>query len=723
MSGGRHLAAGALLVLVGLAAWQLPRLQVDNRLERWFGEDAAAASDYARFRSAFGSDDFVIAALSADDILSPGSLDAQLAAAETVEAVPGVARVEGPPIVYREQFGAEDPEACAEELTTSPFYRDLFVGRDGRTVGLLVAVSATDDPAARRRVVGAIRAALAPLEARGVAVALAGPAVLSAALDQVSLTEARRTLPLAVAGALLVLLVLLRSVRGAVVAALCSAVTVVLTLGTMAAFEVPLDMIGAALPALLGVLGLAGAIHLVRRYQDLRLGCGAAAAVDAAVETVRRPCALAAVTTALGFGSLASSPMTPVRLFGLFAALGLLLSLAATLVLGPLLIRWLRVPPRAARRWIRLDRWLAPLLVRPRRVLLAAAVATLAALACLPLVRVQSDPLDFLPADGPTVAEYRQVGERLTGFHTLEVVVRTPAPWWRPAVAAHLDRLEQRLEASPIVARVLSPLDLERQAARWQAGGAEGSFRLPPDTRVAERLVRGLAGGGTGRALASLATADGRTVRFSVIVRDMDEARFLGLVSAARRAVGGLPEGYGGDVTGMVLQLVSAQQQLLRTQLATFGLALAVVSAAIAVGFGSLRLAALSLVPNTLPIVAAFAAMGLLGLPLDAATVMVASVALGLGVDNAVHLLDALGRRRAAGDGRREAVATTLAEVGPALVVTTATAVLGFGALAGSAFVPIRDFGLLTGLALVTALVAAVLLVPALELAGEDHSA
>lgn len=715
----RDVVAAVLLLLAVLGGWAATHLEVDNRLERWFGDDSDEAARYQRFRAAFGSDDFVIVALTADDILAPASLDQMLVAAEAIEEVPGVARVEGPPIVYRELFGAEDPKACAEELAGSPFYRDLFVGRDGRTVGLLVVVKRSDDPGARRRVVAAIRAAVAPLAARGVEVALAGPTVLSAALDDVSAREARRTLPVAAGGALLVLILLLRSVRATAVASLCSVVTVIITLGAMAVAGTPLDMIGAALPALLGVLALAGAIHLVRRYQDLRQHQPAAAALAAALAAVRRPCALAAITTALGFASLMASPMAPVRQFGAWAALGVLLSLAVTLGLGPLAIGLLQVPARPGRRWIRLDSWLRPVLVRPHRVLIAGAAVTLAAVACVPLVRVQSDPLGFLPAAGTTVTEYRQVGERLTGFHTLEVVVATPDEWWRPAVAATLDRLETSLEDSPIVARVLSPLDLLRQVARWEDGAAPGSGGLPVDPATAQDLVATLTASQAADSLASLATADGRTVRLSVIVRDMDEARFLELVERVGGAVAALPPGFAGETTGMVLQLVNAQQRLVRTQLVSFALALTVVVATIALGLGSLRLAALSLVPNALPIVAVFAAMGVLGLPLDAATVMVASVALGIGIDNAVHLLDVLARRRAAGAVPRAAVAAALSEVGPALVVTTATAVLGFGTLARSAFVPIRDFGLLTGVALVVALVATVVLVPAVELARD----
>jgi len=711
--------ATVVLVVLGVAAgWLATGLEVDNRLERWSGEDREESGRYARFRELFGSDEFVVVAVTGGDALAPDALDAMLEAAETIEAIDGVERVDGPPVVYRELFGAEDPDACAEELRGSPFYRDLFVGEDGDTAGLVVVVDPPGDPAARRRMVDELRAALTPVREAGLDTDMAGSTVLAAALDRVSLKEARRTLPAALIGAVAMLLLLLRSLRATVVAVACAGLTVVLTLGAVAAAGRPLDMIGTALPSLLGVLSLAGIIHLLRRYQDLRSEHSALDSVELALRSVSRPCVLAAVTTALGFLSLGVSPMGPVRQFGVAAAFGLLASLAVTLTVGPTMIRLLKVPARPVGRLVQVDRWLGPVLDRPVGVLAAGAVVVASAAACLPLVEVRSDPLGFLPRDGETVQAYRTVGERLTGFYTLEVMVDLPRPWWHPETARVLESLESVLGESGVVARVLSPLDLLRQVNRWDRGLEPGSYRLPDGVDRARRLAGSLGDGGVGRALDRFVATGETTVRLSAIVDEMDEGRFLQLVARARSATAGLPDGYRGEVTGMVLQLVTAQQRLLRTQLVSLGVALAVVLLAIGFGLGSARLAGLAVLPNALPILSAFAAMGLLGLPLDAATVMVASIALGIGVDDAVHLLHALDRHRRGGPIGRDAVDAALSEVGPALVVTTATAVLGFAVLTTSAFVPIRDFGLLASLALVVALLADVVLVPAVALAG-----
>jgi predicted RND superfamily exporter protein len=295
----------------------------------------------------------------------------------------------------------------------------------------------------------------------------------------------------------------------------------------------------------------------------------------------------------------------------------------------------------------------------------------------------------------------------------MEVVVDTPSVWVDPGVWPALEGLGNRITDSPVVARLLTPLDLLRKLRQWDEGFDPFEYRLPDSRDSAESLLAGL--DDRARDLVDRFVADGgRSVRMSAIVNEMDEGRFLDLVAATRGALDRLPEGYRGYVTGMVLRLVVAQQRLVSSQLRSLGLAVAVVFLVIGVGLRSWRLTVLSIVPNVLPVLGTFCLMALARIPLDAATVMVASVALGIAVDNTVHLLTGYDRERRKGADPVSSVRSTLDRVGSALVITSVTAGLGFFALCLSAFVPIRDFGLLAGMAIVVALAADLLVVPAL---------
>ena len=715
----RRAVAIALVALTAAAAVTASRVRVDNRLERWVDTDPAEAGRYREFRERFGSDEFVVVALSGAPIFEPAALDAMVAAQERLEAVPGVTRVDSLAAVYRDLFGGEDPQALEAEATSTPFYRGLLLSADSKVAAMLVEVDPAAEPEARHRIVGELQRAVEPLRSQGFSVDLVGSTVLVDALDELSRQEALRTFPAALVASMLVLALLVRSWRGMAVAAACSGASVLLTLGAMVATGHQLHMMSSALPSLVWVLALGNSVHVLQRYQRLHEQHSVDDAISEAVADAALPCTLATVTTALGFLSLVTASMTPVREVGQFSALGLALSLPVNLVLGPELIRLLRVPARrsVARAGAH---WSArTVLRRPRVVLAVAALVAVAAAAMIPRIRVASNPLAFLPSGHEVAQSYRSTGARIAGFYSLEIVLASDRPWTDPAVWPVVEGLQKRLEASPVVAKVVSPLDLLRKLRQWQLGFDPADYALPASREEAEELVGSL--DGRGRALVQrLVTADGRTLRLSAVVNEMDEGLFLELVAATRQDLARLPAGTDGWVTGMVLRLVEAQQDLVASQLRSLGLACVVIFVVIALGLRSWRLGLLSLPPNVLPVIIIFALMAVAGIPLDAATVMVASVTLGISVDNNIHLLADFRRERWLGGSRRLAAGRAVDQVGAAMVVTTATTCIGFFSLCLSAFVPIREFGFLVGTAMVVGLAADLWMGTALLTARED---
>jgi len=709
----RDLAAVLLLVSVIPALFVVNGVTVDNRLERWQGRDPADAAVYEEFKATFGSDEFVLICLWDGRLFEPDLLDVMVDVAGVIEDIPGIARVQGLPVIYRELFAGEDPEALEIEMTSTPFYRDLFISSDGEVAAIVATISPPDDPAARRTIMRRIREAVNPLEAVGFTTGLVGSTALIDALDQMSESESRRGLAVALALSMLALALLSRSWRAMTVAAACAGTSVILTMALVVLTGRTLNMITSVLPALLWVLALSGIIHLVRRFRHHRVDNPVDQALQKALRDTTRPMVLASVTTAAGFLSLLAAGMEPVRELGVFAAVGILVSLVVNLLLGPLLIRRLRVPEAATAADPELHgRWLHLGSSRPRTVLASALLLILGALASLPFIRVASNPLGFLPEDHPTAVQYRRVSESLSGFYTLEVVLDLPRAWTDPAVWAPVDRLAEELGASPIVARVVSPLDLLRKLEQWDHDMAPSWYRLPQSGADAEALLENLDSSGR-EMLGSLVAHDGSTIRLSAVVNEMDEHLFLDLEEQAQQALGELPQGFSGRVTGQVLQLVNAQQTLVSSQLRSLAFALLVVFIVVGVGLRSAKLTVLSVLPNVVPLLAAFAVMAIAGITLDAATIMVASIALGIAVDDTVHLLVAIDRQEPQ-ETTTERLRLALEHVGPALVLTTVAACIGFFALMTSAFVPIRSFGLLAGTAMLVALAADLWLVPAM---------
>ena len=407
-----------------------------------------------------------------------------------------------------------------------------------------------------------------------------------------------------------------------------------------------------------------------------------------ALSDASMPCALASATTAMGFLSLLTATMEPVRELGVFAALGILLNFGVNFTVGPALLCWLKVPPRPEQA-NGMEHQLGKLSGFLGRHRFAAtglsAVLVLGGALGISTIRVESDPLTFLDEELKAVQDYELICSSLTGVYALELLIDNPEGWRSPESLGALEPIEHALHNLPGVAKVLGP-----------GSGVEDE--------------RGLARESMSRFISS----DGKTARLSVLINVMDSGRFSDILDVAEEALRDLPAPLRGGATGIVPRLVRAQLDLVSTQLLSFGLAFCIVFACILVGLRSFKLMLVSILPNMVPIGAAFSAMAIADVPLDAGTVMVASVALGIAVDDTVHLLAGF-RRGLRGNGTPiEACRHALAHAGPAMIITTATACAGFFALARSAFVPIQWFGLLSGLAMVAALAADLLTVPAL---------
>ena len=705
----------ALLALGALAIPMAARVSIDNRLERWVDATGAPAQRYARFKALFESDEFILAAYTGKDLFDTASLEEQIDALERLEALPHVTRVSGIPAVFRDQFGGEDAAALRDEFHSTPFYKGALISNDGAVGGLLIETAPPDTPAGRHEFMAGIHTAIAPLQSAGWEIHIVGPPQLNVVLDDLSSRESLRVFPLAVACAVAVLALLFRSARATLIAVACAGLSLLLTLALMGLSGRSMTMVTSSMPSLLWVLVLSNIIHLLRRYQHHRVDRPAEEALRCALRETARPCTLAAVTTAFGFGSLIVANMVPVRELGFFSAAGLLISLSVNLTVGPLLIRWFRLPaPRNKR--VAAPYWPAPVIHFTRRhagsILAISTLALAVTLASVFWLRVESDPLVFLPADSPVREDYAFVSERLSGFYTLELVIDAPGGWLQPPVWNALDEVTHAIESMPGVARVMSPVDFLRKLNQWDHAFAPEAYAPPKDAAAAHALLAELDDAGSAP-LRRLVSESGEVVRLSALVRVMGSSEFHQIVAAAEDALDKLPPPLHGEATGIVLQLVNAQLNLVYTQIESLGLAFVIIFGCIGIGLRSWRLTLVSIAPNLLPILSALTVMATAGILLDAATVMMASIALGIAVDDTIHMLSAYRERRRAGTAGADMVEHAYLQVAPSMLMTTVVACIGFFALCRSAFVPIQYFGGLSGIAMLVALAADLLLVPA----------
>ena len=330
-------AGWGLLVLAALPG--LLRLRIDNAPALFFPEEAAPRRAWEDLTERFGPASALRVVIDGERLFAPGGLESVRRLADELSAIAGVVAVDRPrafALVGGGQAGGTvAPQTFRERLAASRLDRELgFTSVDGSAISL-AATLAPAGPAERRARLAAIERAAErlPTGLRGVVVGLP---TLDRALDDASRDVFRRLLPLLVATSLLLLLVTFRDAVAVAAPILFVSAVGVVVFGAMGWWGVTFDLVLAVLPPVLFSIGLALAVHLLIRCRDLGSAGGSERdAIGATYAEKGRALFWTTVSTAVGFGALAATPIAPIRTLGVWGALAMLLAGAGAVTLYP----------------------------------------------------------------------------------------------------------------------------------------------------------------------------------------------------------------------------------------------------------------------------------------------------------------------------------------------------------------------------------------------------
>ncbi len=739
--GRPRLALALLAAVTALSATGVTRLSTDAGYRAFLGSRHPAILELDAFAARFGGGLPFAAVFRCGEspacarVFDPLALRMAHDVARTLEALPGVGRVDGPatsPLMVPD-FGlptlrrlaprgepARDLEELAERAVADPLWVGQLVSADG-TAGAIVVHLEDSRSETGVRALTALRQELANWESRGFRFHLiGGPVEFVVAGDELARTT-MALVPLMVALIGLILLALFRSWKAAAAPLVCVGTAVLWTLGLQGWLGWPQNSLSQALPPLVLVIGVCDAIHLLSGYAARRPGASPDTAFLAVVGEVGGPCLMTTLTTAAGFASFAVSGLESLARFGILAAFGVCASLVLCFTLLPILtVRVGIAAGGTGRAWERALDGLARLATRRPAAWLAGAAA-LAVVACFGIasLRIDASFEDLYGSDSQVVRWVEAASRHLREAETLEVALVAPhGEAWDSAQALSLVARVEELAALDGLDRPLSILTPVRELHRLmhrQALVLDGSEASGERARSMLRLLALE----DPSLLRLFVDREGGALRVSFQAGKAPQARLRALLSEARLRLDDLlPPGWSAQLTGPLATVGVMIDEIRQTQLESFASAALMVLALTAVFFRSFGAALLALVPTGLPVVVTLGAMGFAGIALDVGSAMVAAVMLGLAVDNAIHLLSAYRARRRRGAAPEPAIAAAVRDVGRALSTSALALSLGFLSLALAPWRSIASFGVVSAAAIGLALVAALLVLPALVVAG-----
>lgn len=428
---------------------------------------------------------------------------------------------------------------------------------------------------------------------------------------------------------------------------------------------------------------------------------------------------MTALTASLGFLSFLAGPIPIVRDFGVAAAVGVMGGWLLTFGLIPVLAMLRRsdaprsVPPAFALGNRVLDRVLGLAHGHPGVVLATGLVAVGISAVGMTRLVADSDTLELLGERDYMAQSVRFIRERLGPAARIDVVYELP-PGGSLADPEHLrrlERVEELLLEETRVEPVLSVLPILRLANRELTGGP---FEVPADRLQAAQLLL-LVESAAPEVLHRVVTPDGRMAHLAAPHVYGSASAGKAQLERLRAQVGSVLDGHAGWwITGGALLSSHIGDLILENQLASFSTAFLTIFAVIFVFVRSFPLGALGMIPNVLPVVVVLGLMGLLDVKLDVATAMIASIVLGVSVDDTVYFLLHFQRARGMGASVPEAVSHTFALAGKPALFCAIVLALGFFVLGLSNFQSLAYFGLFSALAVLVAAVAELFLLPAL---------
>lgn len=548
---------------------------------------------------------------------------------------------------------------------------------------------------------------------------------------------------LGVAPTLLIAFVLFgvyRNIQGVVLPLLVVGLTLVLTLGLMGALGVKLGVTSVLLPPLLLVIGCADAVHIVTQVAEETIrdpSRSREAILEHAMGRVGLACLLTSVTTTAGFASLAISSIRTVREFGIFAAVAIMLALVLSLTLLPVLLRWWRpnvgVGSRGGEdRMSRGLRAIADINLRhPKAVLFVAALAVAWAAVGIPRIRIESGFKEQFKSGSPILASLDFVQEHLSGPELLAVFIENTknGSILEPATLVAMNELAEVMRAQPNVRRVDSVLDYLIETRRLMGATTATGAAIPTSRAQAEQLML-LLEMGDEDALAGMITGGREAARIQGRINSVPTSETKQVVDALKEVIARHDlDGVQFRLLGPVYFMQRLTHELIDSQIKSFGLAFVAIFFMMVLALRSVRLALISMVPNLLPIGVMLGVMGWFDVPLNDVTIMTASVAIGIAVDDTIHYLVRF-RLELNAPGSNEAIASVgaLMGVGRALTTTSVVLAAGFIVTTLASFNAPIYFGLLSTVTIVVALIADLFLLPVLlvvlhPLMGRDKQA
>jgi len=719
-----------LLVIFAVAAvtfffaWQLPTLSFKTSIYDLQIEDLPETAQYNAFRKMFGSDEIIRVVIKCDQVFDPVTFRKIEQLADTAATLAGVRRVISLPGIKKavDLAGDWSMQKFAALISPARLFDKNLISTDRKTTALTLVLQNDADS---ETVISGVRQMLVDSPADLMLYQIGMPLV-SEALAKFTKKDFFRLPPITFLLIVVILFYLFRKVQYILIPLASVGLALVWTFGFMALLKIPLSMLTMIVPVFLVAVGTAYCLHIVSEYLTCRSQSGSSSeAITKTFSNIALPTFLAVLTTTIGLGSLLVNRISAIQEFAVFSCFGMISTLVIVLTFLPATLSFIRVPGKGQIRQSEVNpvfnRFIEKIvdldLNHQKLVLPVIGAVALICLIGIFRIRVETNPVGYLKDDAAVKRNFIDIYRNLSGSFPLNVVMGQSAADYfeKPHHLADIARIQAFLDTLPGVDKTLSFADYLK-LVNYVLNGFEAKYYTLPAEDFEVRIL-----------LNNYTTILGQDMLTRFMSPDFSKANILLLthISSSRqflalreKTLAFVKQHFSKDlnwqVTGLGMVIAASSHQLTLGQIKSLSITMILVFGIMFILFMSSKVGLIAIIPNLFPIIINFGIMGWLGIQLSMVTSLIASIAIGLAVDDTIHYLARYNREFKKDLDDKRAIRDTLQHVGRPITFTTITICAGFSVLLFSSFKPTAIFGVMMIITSLAALVGDLVLLPSL---------
>ena len=704
-------------------------LDGDNNLELYFATQETFGSDESLVISYSVKDGTI---LSKDQIISLRSLRDDLLELEGVNSVVSILDVslfQSPPLslvelaseVYTIDNGKADQSLISKEFKNSPLYSNNLVSADLKTTALLIPL-ANDDPRiiiddeVLRLLIEKIRLTMDAYRDEATLYLGGVPMIRNDVIDFIKSDLVVFSLAVILTMTIM-LTILFRKIRWVLIPITISVIGALFMTGLISSIGWKVTVISSNFFSLLLVMTLSVIIHLVVRYREIsnqNLDQNNSETIRQTLNQMIRPCLYTVITTIAAFASLTASHVQPVIDFGLMMSIGVTVAFVLSFIGFAIFMMLLKQPKSSqeSKKSFALEKLALVADKKGKSIILSCTVIALISTFGLSKLSVENSFINYFKKDTEIYQGLNFIDKELGGTIPLEIVFNdlASAYWADASLREDFHGIHNYLEQIPSIGKVLSIDTFMQVLKEANNGKTPNGFLLTlgknnmPDFAKSQVLKPHISD---------------VTDQIRIVARVKETMNGLERNQLILDIKKSLVENFYFDegdfyFTGTFSLYNNLLQSLFSSQIKTIFTVFSIIFVLFVIVFRSISVALIAVIPNTLPSLIILGLMGLMGIPLDIMTITIAAIAIGIGIDNAIHYISRFKTELLVDGDFVSSIYRAHNSIGVSMFYTAATVAIGFVVLILSHFIPSIYFGIFMAIAMLSAVIVNLTLLPKL---------